>query len=38
LWGVDRISLLQEDWSPDMPQPKPDVQPRGEIQPTRIGG
>lgn len=38
LWGVDRISLLQEDWSPDRPQPKPDVQPRGEIQPTRIGG
>ena len=36
-WGIDTIRLLQEDWSPDRPQPKPDVQPKGETQPTRVG-
>ena len=36
-WGIDTIRLLQEDWSPDRPQAKPDVQPRGETQPTGVG-
>ena len=36
-WWVDTISLLQEDWSPDRPQPKPDLESRRGTKPTRIG-
>jgi len=36
-WWIDTISLLQEDWSPDRPQPKPDLESRSATKPTRIG-
>ena len=36
-WWIDTISLLLEDWSPDRPQPKPDLESRSATKPTRIG-
>ena len=36
-WGVDTVRLLQEDWSPERPQPKPVVEQSSESLPPRVG-